>query len=250
MGGLSKRNIKIFSAVIIVFLFLSSVPLTSASQEIIDSDYKKGKKLKVSAVLYKDTGEIDDEWDYYAIKVTLEDIKYKNDPWVGPLKATVRVAVPKWAEEVPTNHQPDGGWEWGGTITFQYQGISFSMKLPSEYVSYDESTDSFYRYFDWTVDGTWDGIAYWWFIFEDYAEFAVGIRVPQGKKPNVLVYGWAAWYRFVWLPFVGFCFIYVTQEEIYWVSVDPPGATLPPSPPMPGHKLPTPIIIIGRHHRK
>jgi len=86
-----------------------------------------------------------------------------------------------------------------------------------------------------------------------YLRIMLNLRLVLGfhkEKPNVLVYGWAAWYRFVWLPFVGFWFIYVTQEEIYWVSVDPPGATLPPFPPMPGHKLPTPIIIIGRHHRK
>jgi len=220
MGGLSKRNIKIFSVIITVLLFLSSVPLTFASQEIIDSDYKKGEKLKVSVVLYKDTGEIDDEWDYYAIKVTVEDIKYKNNWRISPLFATVQIFVPIWAEEVPTNHQPIAKTYWWGQkwVTFTFHGISFDLYLPKYKVEYYEEEYWLEREFRWEVKGAWGGLGYG-FIFSDYAEFAVGIRVPQGKKPYADVSAWVAWYRddFLW-------FTYITQEGIYGVYVDPPGA--------------------------
>jgi hypothetical protein len=202
-------------AVLTIFLVfaIALVPIAQATQEIIDSDYKKGTQLKVSAVLYKDTGEIDSSWDYYAIKVTLQDIKYQNDPWLSPLIAGVRIAVPTWAEEVPANHEPTAGWHWGqASITFTYQGIGFSMLLPSYYVTYSDSVSGSWRYFDWTVDG--DGI---WFVFEDYAEFAVGVRVPQGWKPYFYVQGWAHWYTFYI-----FVFYYHSTDNVYWVVVDPP----------------------------
>ena len=193
------------------FFFINTV---SASQETIDSDYKTGSngQLKVTAVLYKDTGERDSNYDYYAIKATLQDIKYQNDIWTSPLIAVLRIIVPSYAVEVPVNHEPQAGIHFGQSrISFSYQGIGFSTLLPSMFVSYTDSTSGSYRYFDWRADGT-TGIIAWAFVFEDYAEYAVGIRVPQGYKPYVYVGGQVAWYT-SWLYLV---FTYHSTDSAYW----------------------------------
>jgi len=169
--------------------------------------------------IFKDTGEQDPNYDYYAVKVKLADIKYQNDAWTCPYKATVRIAVPLWAVEPPGNHEPTAGFHSGqSSITFNFEGIGFRMQLPAYSVEYSTSTDANFRYFDWSVDG--DG---WWFIFQDYAEFSVGIRVPQGSEPDVWAGGWVAWYTFY-----GLIFQYHSEESYYWLHVTTQRTLLPP----------------------
>jgi len=200
------------------------LPSVYASHEIVASDYNYGTQLGISLILYKDTGEQDPNYDYYAIKVLLADVKYQNDFWTSPYKATVRIAVPTWAGEPPGSHKPTAGFQMGqSSITFAFQGIGIRMLLPACYVTYSTSSDGYYRYFDWTVDG-----GGWWFIFEDYAEFSVGIRVPQGYTPDVWAGGWVAWYTFY-----GLVFTYHSQESYYWLHVTAPGRLLL------GEQLPT-----------
>lgn len=189
------------------------LPAVFASQEIVASDYHYGTQLGIGLTLYKDTGEQDPNYDYYAIKVILADVEYQNDPYTCPYKATVRIAVPLWAGEPPGNHQPTAGFHSGQSdITFGFEGIRFGMKLPAYYVTYSTSTDDNFRYFDWTVDG-----GGWWFIFQDYAEFSVGIRVPEDYQPDVWAGGWVAWYTYY-----GLVFQYHSQESYYWLHVMAP----------------------------
>lgn len=233
----------------------STETVTPMSHEIIDSDTKSGRKLKVSAVLYKDTGEKDPKWDYYAVRATIEDIYAKNDFWKGVLFAKIYLLLPKWAEEVPTNHKPEAGFRLSeGSASFGYQGISFNLKLPAYSIGYETSTTKYnnYLYVQWSFDGGWGPFAYWYFVFKDYAEASIGIRVPQGKKPYCYVGGWAAWYRF-WL----FFFSYDSSENVYWCYVDPPGVestsevpepptqTPPSTTPGPNPKVPAGTAIDG-----
>ena len=214
-----QRNTSFAITAIAVFVGSLFLPAVYASQEIVASDYHYGTQLGISVVLYKDTGEQDPNYDYYAIKVLLADVMYQNDYWTGPLKATVRIAVPLWAGEPPGSHQPPAGFYWSQNhVTFGFQGISFGMDLPAYSVSYSTSTDDNFRYFDWSVDGSG-----WWFAFDDWAEFSVGIRVPQGYHPGVWAGGWIAWYTYA-----GLVFVYNSQESYYWLHITAPGGNLAP----------------------
>ncbi|MBD3159423.1 MAG: hypothetical protein GF309_11585 [Candidatus Lokiarchaeota archaeon] len=209
--------------IFVCLLFVLMMPLARADDEIIDSNYDEGSQLKVSVVLKQDTGEQDDEWDYYSMKVTIEDTKYKNDFWVFPLKAVVYVSVPLDAEEVPSNHRPKAGFKYTqSSFSFEYEGITFSLTLPKMSIAYEESTDDNYRYFKWTLDGATGPIG-WSQIFTDYADFAVGVRVPQGFKMQA----WA-WSEVAWYQNYGLVWLYHSKEAIGWVYVDSPGSILPP----------------------
>jgi hypothetical protein len=210
--------------------------VTPMSHEIIDSDTKSGKRLKISLVFYKDTGEQDPKWDYYAVKATIEDIYAKNDFWNGPLFADIWLYFPDWCEEVPTNHKPEAGFRLSeGEGSFGYQGISFNMKFPAYWISYESSKTKFpgWLYVHWSYDGAWGPFAFWYYVFKDYTDASIGIRVPQGKKPYCYMAGWAAWYRF-WI----FVFTYEGKEMVQWCYVDPPEILEHPEPPAPPIRTP------------
>lgn len=212
------------------------------SHEIIDSDSKTGSKLKLSVAFYKDTGEIDPSWDYYAVKATIEDIYAKNDFWNGPLFADIWLFFPDWCEEAPTNHKPEAGFRLSaGSASFGYEGIGFSVNLPAYSIGYESSTTKYpgWLFVHWSYDGGWGPFAYWYYVFKDYTEAAVGVRVPQGQKPYCYVAGWACWYRF-WI----FLFTKDSSEMVYWCYVDPPGVEEHPLPPVPPTKS-TPIEAPG-----
>lgn len=196
------------------FAVALALPPAYSTYAIVGSDYNYGTQLGISEILYKDISEQDPEYDYYSIKVMLADVMYQNSPLTSPLKATVRIAVPLCAGEPPGSHEPQVGfYSSQNTINFGFYGISFSMKIPARYVTYSTTTDYNFRYFDWTIDGSAYGFA-WWFIFQDYADFSVGIRVPKGYQPDVWAGGWVAWYTFY-----GAVFTYHSQESYYWLHV-------------------------------
>ncbi len=210
--------------------------ITPMSSEKIDSDTKSGSRLKASVVFYKDTGEQDPTWDYYAVKATIEDIYAKNDFWNGPLFADIWLYFPDWCEEVPSNHEPEAGFRLsGGEGTFGYEGISFSMKFPAYWISYESSRTKFpgWLYVHWSYKGAWGPFAFWYYVFKDYTDASIGIRVPQGRKPYCYMAGWAAWYRF-WM----FAFTYDSQEMVHWCYVDPPKILEHPEPPEPPTRTP------------
>jgi len=196
--------------------------VTPMSYEIIDSDAKSGKKHRISIGLYKDTGEQDPNYDYYAVKACLENIYSRGDFWKGILFADIQLFFPDWCDEIPTNHKPEAGFRWGeGVGSFSYKGISFNVRLPAYWISYERTKKDGWLRIRWKYSGS-TGIgpvslwAYW--VFSDYTEAAVGIRVPAGKKPYCYMYGWAAWYR----HWVIFCSL-DAKESVYWCFVDPPG---------------------------
>jgi hypothetical protein len=206
------------------------------SSEIIDSDTKSGSRLKVSAAFYKDTGEMDPNWDYYAVKATIEDIYAKNDFWNGPLYADIWLYFPSWCQEVPTNHKPEAGFRLSeGEGTFGYEGIGISMKFPAYSIGFESSTTKYsgWLFCHWSYDGGWGPFAYWYYVFKDYTDASIGIRVPQGQKPYCYIAGWAAWYRF-WI----FAFTGDGSEMVYWCYVDPPSVQEHPQPPVPPTQTP------------
>lgn len=222
-----RKTVLVSSTFLMALVFFT--PLVQASQEIIDSDTNSGTKLKVSAVLYKDVGEIDPNWDYYAIKVTIEDIYAKNNPWKGPMYADIWIYIDQGADEVPTNHKPKAGWAGGEySFSFSFMGIGFSGQAPAYGVSYETRYWTYLFSPHWSFSGELFEGHVWWFIFSDYAEAAVGVRVAQGAKPGFAVAARVAWYRLV-----GIWFIYVTDEYVGGVFVGPPGATPIPEPLMP-----------------
>ncbi len=191
-------------AVLLGLAIVLSIPAVSASQEIVSSDYSYGNNgiMKLAGALYKDTGELDPKHDYYAVKITTEDIKYRNNGWVGPMYIYVDVAVlPQRATEVPANHIPKSGTKFSQhSVSFSYEGIGFNVFIPRAFVSYWEKTD-WAHHFVWEVSGTKPSFVGWWFVFDDYAEFAVGFRVPQNSQVATLTHAYGEWYKFYGVVF-------------------------------------------------
>lgn len=201
------------------------------SSEIIDSDTKSGNRLKLSTAFYKDMGEQDPKWDYYAVKCTIEDIYAKNDFWNGPLYADIWLFFPDYCQEVPSNHEPQAGFRLSaGEGSFEYEGIGFKMNFPAYSIGFESSTTKYpsWLFCHWSYDGGWGPFAYWYYVFKDYSDGSIGIRVPQGQKPYCYTAGWAVWYRF-WI----FLFSKDGEEMVYWNYVDPPSIQEHPSPPAP-----------------
>ncbi|WP_456365230.1 hypothetical protein [Thermococcus sp.] len=180
-------------------IIISTTQAVSASQEIVSSDYSYGRNgiMKLAGALYKDTGELDPSYDYYAIKVTTEDVKYRNDGWIGPMYIYVDIAVlPESAAEVPANHVPKSGIKFSQhSVSFEYEGIGFNVNIPRTFVSYWAKKD-WAEHFVWEVSGIKPSFIGWWFVFDDYAEFAVGFRVPQNSYVVTVPYAYGEWYKF------------------------------------------------------
>lgn len=191
-------------AVLLGLAIILAMPAVSASHEIVSSDYAYGSNgiMKLAGALYKDTGELDPQHDYYAIKVQTEDVKYGNDGWVGPMYIYVDVAVlPQDAKEVPINHVPKRGTKFSQhSVSFSYEGIGFNVFVPRAFVSYWEKND-WAHHFIWEVSGTNPSLVGWWFVFDDYAEFAVGFRVPQNSQVATLTDAYGEWYKFYGVVF-------------------------------------------------
>ena len=240
---LKKKSLPLFLIVLIITI-TAFTPIVHATQEVIDSDTNSGTYLKVSAVFYKDIGEIDPNWDYYSIKVTTEDIYYKNDPMIGPLLVDVFVSFPTWGDEVPSNHEPKAGWRWSQTqLSYSFLGISYSVRRPKFGISYENYLSGGYRKTHWDVYGV-SGPFCFGFVFLDYAEYSVGVRVPQGQKPYAYVWCQAVWYRNNIFFYTQVCW-----ENIGGVSVDPPGAELPGPPDAPVLPEPPEYFLASKFQR-
>lgn len=216
----SSRVASIAIVMLLIMGLSTFAQLACADTPIIASNYLYSGDgvLCVAGALYKDTSEQDPNYDYYAIKVTMADATYANDPNRGPLIAHVRIAVSLIATETPANHQPIAGQiTQQSPITFSYSYITFSAELPCQTITYTISTDSNYRYFDWHVDGYtgWHWGTSW--VFKDWSDFNVGIRVPQGFKPTIWIQGTGDWFfntGHMWAP--------IASENVYWVTLTAP----------------------------
>lgn len=195
---------------IALLMVTAAVPMmVQATQEIVDSYTMKSDKLKLGVVLWKDIGEIDPNWDYYAVKATVEDIKCKNKGLLSPMCVDMTLKFPNYAEEVPSNHEPRAQWYWlHDSLTFNYIGISYTMNLPAFGVEYDSYVFGERLVCSWKVRGH-DGVFAYGYVFSYYTEFAVGVRVPQGKEMYCLAVAWVCWYEF-WL----IIFHYSSQDSV------------------------------------
>ena len=230
---------KILSAILVLFLTIALTPKALASSSIVDSDVVETDSTRLSLVLFKDTCESDPDWDYYALLVTVEDIKYRNDWWTGPLGLRLYLYVN--GEEVPASHQPTSAWRWSqGIVGFSYKGVSFQLQVPAYAINYGvtDYAGGLKRY-EWTVTGVCCYLAFW-FIYDDYAEFAVGVRVPDGQA----IYAYAG----VAVSYYKFCILWFDKIEddlCYWAyvshspsisasligsSIDTASCLTPPSP--------------------
>ena len=238
--NIKKRKLSLLAFTMLAIISLSAfAQFARADTPIIASAYLDSGDgvLRVSAALYKDTSELDPNYNYYAIKATLQDRVYANDPNRGPMWAGVRIAVSLSATETPTNHQPQAGTVYQQVpITFSYSYISFSALLPARTTSFTESTDANYRYFDWAVDG-YSGLHGW--VFKDWSDFNIGIRVPQGYRPTVYIQGLGNGY--VHTQYGDFKFL---SENVYWVTLSAPlGMSMPQGLPTPVSLPKTPDMI-------
>jgi hypothetical protein len=187
---MKRRRLIVPIVALMIIILLNGV--VSASQEIVWSGTRTGgqSRLRLAAVLFKDTGEIDPNYDYYALKATLQDIKWQNDPSIDPIAGWLTIGFSTYAEEIPANHQPTAGDYTGQTsLNFNYVGIGFSLYLPSQRVEFYPfgtipQASNAVKWNVYTITKP---------IFTDYAEFGIGVRVPQGKKVSIGITGWVQW---------------------------------------------------------
>lgn len=216
-----------------ISIFLMSLLLFPVQAQVIaGSDFYYGDILAISDFLYKDTDEVDPNYDYYSIKgVLAEQGGYENDPDAGPLSATIRVAVPLSAIEPPGSHEPTAGWTWSSTpLRFTFFGISYQMTLPAYGITYDTWTDASYRYFEWEVSSFDEYGGAWGFIFNDHADFSVGLRVPQDSTMQAWVGGYINIYEKQFPTYS-----LVDTESYYWcyAEYDPGDKSLQLPNPLP-----------------
>ncbi|MEM4704648.1 MAG: hypothetical protein QXJ02_06245 [Candidatus Bathyarchaeia archaeon] len=218
------------NCVCVFFLLLLMLPMIAkAEQEEIDSDvdYSANNHVKLSTILYKDTSEGDPNWDFYAVKVTVEDLWTKDDFWSGPLIIEVYVYFPSYADEVPTNHMPKAGWQWSsGSWSYSYQGIGLSGQIPLYGISYKSGVEGDYYCAKWVVHSTVARIFALWYVMDDYADFAVGVRVPEGASCFAYSAAWVCYYGLWPYPLL---FYSKSFDDVGWCHVG--ASATPPSFP-------------------
>lgn len=221
-----KRPYKFRATAICIASILATLVLLPAAQaqsSIVTSDSRYLTSLGLGAFLYKDTGEADPNWDYYTIEGrTAEYGGYQSDNSKSPLASYFVVCVPKsYAQEPPGSHEPLSGFFWSGDddFEFSFQGITFHMKLPAYNIEYGSWEDSFWRYYYWDIDSFYAG-GTWGFIYHDYTEYSVGIRVPQGYTFDAYFGGSQSIYEWGLMNYH-----LVASEDYYWLRLyhDPPG---------------------------
>jgi len=202
---------------------------------LIDSDMLETDKLKLSALLYHDGMENDPDYDFFAVKVTLEDKKYKNIEGTYPMLANIYVEMSDFCEEVPSNHKPEAGsqGEDPSTITYSFFFISFNLQTPAYWVDYTEVHEGGHYKITWSLKPSYSLLTANGPLFEDYAEFAVGVRVPAWSKPYATVYADCVWYKKTWV-IMHYEWVCKDWDEVGWAVVDPAGAeTFTPTTPEP-----------------
>src|SRR5437016_4360191 len=120
-GSWSRR---VVVPLLVLVLFASLLPTTArASSEITATDAVQNSNIKLSSEMRRDISEVDSLYDYYSIKATVEDLQAR-----GPYYLDLRIWVPSYAQEIPTNHKPEtsGTETW---ITFTYEDITFPILI-------------------------------------------------------------------------------------------------------------------------
>lgn len=198
------RKITVMLGLLICFLLTFSLfPYDVNSEVPVDSDHATshhGHSI-LSTVLYKDMGEQDPSNDYFAVKATVSDEWTKNDFYSGPLFIQVYLYFPSYARETPTNHKPESGWVWSNASwSLSYEGIGLSGKSPLYGISYGAGTYKQWYRVHWSLYGTVTdppSTLARWFVTGDYADFGVGVRVPQGSECYCFAEAWVVYHQFV-----------------------------------------------------
>jgi len=201
------------------------ITVNNLGHGLIDSDMVETDKLKLSASLHHDGEENDLEYDFFAVKVTLEDKKYKNIEDTGPMLANIYVEMSDFCEEVPSNHKPEAGshGEHPSTITYSFYYISFNVQIPAYWVDYTEVHEGGRYKITWSLRPSYSLLTANGPLFQDYTEFAVGVRVPAWTKPYATVYADCVWYK---KTMIGIRWEWLCRDwdEVGWAVVDPIGA--------------------------
>ena len=183
-------------AIVGCFVVISGLPAAvKASQELVTSDILTdgANKVKIVTEMYKDTGEIDPTWDYYVVRARIFDLTLRQ-----PESAQISIEYPNYAAEM--KHEPQAGDYPTGRAcaTFGYAGISIPVCGGGRHVRYSTYTTSptgKIKQFLWDHfydAGQCEG------IFTDYADYEIGVRVPQGAAMFAYVYTMLYW---AWTPF-------------------------------------------------
>jgi hypothetical protein len=156
----------------------------------------------------------------------------------------IMIQVDSAAEEFPDNHLPKDGYYSSETIaTFSIPGIpiSFPVNLPQLRVSYNHWYEGNLYKIEWKMEDPYfiDFLGVGTNVINDYADFAVAIKVPSNFKPYIAVMAEAKWYEFIEIfkgwPFPRGMYNLKKQEQLCWCIVDPPEA------PMISPQVPSPL---------
>lgn len=196
---------------------------------------KSTSKLELDGVMYHDWSSGTPNYDYWAIEVTLSDLKYKNsgtiDSEIHPWTTTIELEMNSFCEEFPANHLPQQG-DYGSSqasLGFSYMGIGFSIQGSAYSVSFrewhDPSTDNLVC--QWTFDfGTFLGIPAglpWHtggpFPWIDYVQVSIGVRTPVAYKPTVQIGASNVWELHTYIPNR---FYYADSDYVWDSPLDPP----------------------------
>lgn len=195
-----------------------------------------GDWIALYASLYHCTDENIAQYDYYAVEVDVQNL-YKFTPshyqpyLIWPFKARICVEMSDFVQEEPPKNYPQSGvYGSSGALSFGWFGVGFAVDLPAHQVSYSSGMKDGKFIAQWDVTPTplsipgayGQGIT----IFEDYAEFWIGVRVPEGYKPSFAVSAEVCWAKMLSIITYYQCH----DENVGWVTVDPPIAPTPPQP--------------------
>lgn len=185
-------------------------------------------------------GNISGGFEYWLLKVYLEDFFYLNHTWtrIHPAYIKLDVILPFQAEEHPPSHYPQAGFVGSARTStgLSYGGIGFSITSAEKYINYYSNYENGTFNVQWNVEpshilGSTSGC-----LFYDYCEFAIGFRTPVGIKPWAFVATEVKFYTpampFEWWP----DWSYINTERVDWLYVDPPGS----EPITPGAMSPMP----------
>ena len=155
-------------------------------------------KLGLQAILWHWWQEGMPQYDYYAVEVSLYDLKYANcdgsiiSPAIHPFKTVIELQMNSFCSEwmTPDPQQGDYGAS-GQSFSFSVAGVGFSITGSAYRVFFSQgyNTTSNKYICQWTLEfGTLYGTpipsGYPWTAS---TQVAVGIRVPAEHKPTVII---------------------------------------------------------------
>lgn len=155
---------------------------------------------------------MESNYDYYTVKVRLQDIKWHNDYWVDPWFSKTFVKLYGGSSNDVLDYDPTAGLiSTQFSITF-VAGIT--IYLPAGYIYYNEAQDGPCWKSTWDVQGAILGIAFNP-VWKVYSEYAIKYQVSEGAGISTFCKGTATWYlNHAWLYIT-----YVEYESTIWLHL-------------------------------